>query len=202
MHRLLLVSLFALPSLAQLTATLSGPVTAKQGSSVTLSLSTSGGTATGPAGVQWTLVPPSGFTVSAATAGAQATAASKQVVCNAANLLCLAYGINQNVIANGQVASLTVQVPANATPGSAAFSLAGLVAGDRAGAVIGVTAGTPYTLVVLARADIDGSGSVDASDVSAMAGQITGGTCADDQNADGKCDLIDVLVVVLRALGV
>lgn len=194
-----LLLILALPLSAQVTLTLSGPSTAKQGSTVNLTLGSVGATANGPAGLQWTLTPPSGFTVSSTAAGAQATAAGKQIACGVAS--CIAYGINQNVIANGAVASLTVQIPANATPGPASFSLSGLVAGDRNGGVMSATAGVPYSIVVLARADIDGSGSVDAADASAMASQVTAATCTDDQNADGKCDLIDVLIVVLRAMG-
>ena len=79
--------------------------------------------------------------------------------------------------------------------------LLGLVAGDRNGSAMAVSAGPTYSLTILAKADLNGDGAVNSADVSLMANQVTGGTCSDDQNGDGKCDLLDVLVVVLRALG-
>lgn len=193
--------LLAVGMQAQTTLTLTGPASAKQGTAVSLSLSSGGATANGPAGLQWSLTPPVGVTVSGVTAGASATAASKQVACNAANLLCLVYGVNQNVIANGVVATMTVQIPANANPGPASFPLSGLVAGDKNGVAMTISSGATYSLNVLSRADIDGNGSVTSADVSLMANQVTSGTCTDDQNGDGRCDLLDVLVVVLRAMG-
>ena len=201
MKKVLLFLATAVLANSQVTLNLSGPATVKQGASVYLGVQSGGATANGPAGLQWTLTPPSGITVTNAVVGAQATSVSKQIACNASKLLCLVYGMNQNVIPNGQVGVLTVQIPSNATPGPASFLLSGLVAGDKNGLVMTSSSGPVFTLTILSRADIDSNGTVDASDVSAMAGQVTGGTCVDDQNADGKCDITDVLLVVLRALG-
>ena len=198
-----LAILLALASAAwgQVTLTLTGPATARQGQIVPLSLGSTGATANGPAGLQWTLTPPSGFAITGSAAGTQGTAAGKAVSCNAANTLCLLFGLNQNVIANGQAATLTVQVPANATPGAASFGLTGLVAGDKIGIAMTATAGTAYSLTVLSRADLNGDGVVNSADVSAMAAEVTSGACSADQNADGKCDMLDILLVILKALG-
>jgi len=192
---------FSAMMLAQSTLTLTGPATAKQGSTITLSLNSAGVTASGPVGVQWTLTPPSGFTVTLANAGVASVAASKQIACNAAKLLCLIYGLNQNVIADGQVASLIIPIPVSATPGPASFALSGLFAGDKTGASMTITSGPTYSIIVLSRADINGDGIIDPTDVALMVGQVKENSCVDDPNGDGACNLFDVLYVINRALG-
>lgn len=198
---LLLALLLAFTAHAQVTVSLAGPATARQGSAVTLALASGGATANGPAALQWTVVPPSGFTIPAATIGTQGAASTKTLACGTDKTLCVLYGVNQNVIANGQIATLSVAIPANATPGPASFGLSGLVTTDKNGFAMTTTPGPFYSIVVTARADLNSDGVVNSTDVSLMAGQVTAGTCSDDQNADGKCDIIDVMLVVLKALG-
>ena len=197
---LLLALIAALASAQTVTLTPTGPATVRAGQALTVTISSSGATANGPSGVQWTAAPPAGMTITAVAPGAAATAASKSIACNATNTLCISYGINQNVIANGAVAALTVQVPGTAT-GPASIALSGLVAGDKNGGAMPTAAGAPYAFIVLARSDLNGDGKTDSADVLLMAQQATGASCTDDQNGDGACNVLDVLIVSLRALG-
>lgn len=200
--KLILVFLPVLLSAQTVTLTLTGPVSAKQGSTVNLTLSSSGATVSGPAGLQWTVSPPAGSTVGTPTAGTATTAASKQVACGAANLLCLVYGLNQNVIANGAVATIPVTIANNAATGAAVFTLTGIFAPDKTGAVMATAAGPPLSVTIISMADLNGDGTVTLADVQLMLTQSLGGApCTSDQNGDGKCDIYDVYNVVLRALG-
>jgi hypothetical protein len=137
--------------------------------------------------------------VPVASAGTASTAASKTVACNAAK--CLVYGVNQNVIGAGQVATIAIPIPAGATPGSTSFSLSVVLGADKNANSITLTTGAALPVTILAIADINGDGVVDVTDVNLMAAQVLSGTCADDPKADGQCNLFDVLTVVLRALG-
>ncbi len=205
----LLAALFAVtavvtvttPAHAQTVLTVTGPAAAKQGATVNLTISLSGNTATTPAGLQWTLVPPVGTTAQSVAATTAVTGAGKVVACGATNLLCLIYGPNQNIIPNGPIATITARLPANAAPGVTAFTLTGLIAGDKSGQPTAVSSGPAYNLTVLSISDINGDGTVNSADIAAMANQVTAGTCTDDQNGDSQCNLLDVLIVVLRSLG-
>lgn len=199
--KLFLIAWAAIAS-AQTTLTLSGPATARPGQTINLTLALAGSTPTGPAALQWSLTTPAGFSVTSATEAAAATAASKTLNCTAARTLCLLYGMNANVIGNGGAVALSVSVPAAASPGAAALPLAGVLASTAAGAGMVISAGTAYSVTILARADLNGDGAINATDVSLMATEAKGdAACTDDQNGDGKCDVIDVFIVILRSLG-
>lgn len=185
----------------QMSITLTGPATVKQGKAISLNLNLANPTAVSPAGLQWTLAPPTGATVQTITAGSASTTAGKVVACNTSNLLCIVYGPNQNVIAAGQVVVIQATIPANSVPGPNQFTLTGLLAGDKSGQPTTIASGPVYSVTVLSLADINGDGTVNAADISAMATQVTSGVCTDDQNGDGICNLFDVLAVVLRSLG-
>ena len=197
MSRLLLF-LLALPLAAQQTLTLAGPATARPGQAITVSVAYSGATASG---LQWDLVLPVGLS-GTATAGACATAANKQLVCHQAR--CIAYGMNQTAMTAGDVASYTLTV-ATVASGTLRLNLSTVLGATGSGSAIsGLTAGPELAIVVLRREDIDGNGAVTATDASLAADQAIGkAACGSgDVNGDAKCDLIDVLLVVLAALGV
>jgi hypothetical protein len=204
----ILILLIAASAFAQAstTLTLTGPATVRPGSTVQLLLSANGATDTGAAGFQWTINFPSGYTATA-TPGAAATAAGKTILaCTADNSLCLLLGMNTTAIPGGAIANYAVKVPLSAAPSPAPFSLSGLIAVNPTGDVIPTAAGTPYAPIVLMKQDLNGDGKVDSTDLQIMidqviASQSNSARCVDDQNGDGKCDLLDVINVLLKALG-
>ena len=156
------------------------------------------------AGLQWTLVVPPGWTATQA-AGPVATAAEKQIACSTSGLLCLLYGLNQNVLSSGVAATATLAVPASATPGAQQVSLSGVMGATAQGQDARLTAtGGPLEVYVLSRFDIDGNRLVNAADVGLVADQVVGKTACGlgDVNKSGGCDLIDVLLTVFVAMGI
>jgi hypothetical protein len=192
----LAVAVFAQP---QSTLTVTGPTSARPGTTVTLPLTLGG--AAGPAALQWTLDLPTGWSASQAL-GAAATAANKdRLSCNPANGICLLYGLNQTSIQTGVVATYTVQIPPAAAAGVVAMPLSEVLASTGVGAALPIAAGPVYSLRVLARSDIDGDGSTTVQDVLLIDAQARGAAaCADDQNGDGRCTVHDVVLVIVDYL--
>lgn len=182
------------------TFSVSGPANARPGTTVNVSVNASGTTNTGTAAAQWNLDTPAGYT-KVATIGTQAEAAGKQITCNAAVVLCIVYGLNMNVISNGQFASYAVTIPANAPPGPVNIPLSGVVAATPNGTAVTTALGPTYSILILAKTDIDGNGITNTADVTAMITQIVGATCINDQNNDGVCDARDVQLVIKAATG-
>lgn len=207
--KLLTLVILALPCVAQITATLTGPASAAPGATINLTIGTAGNTQLGPVGVQWLLALPSGYTITSVTPGAQAITAQKQVQCQSGNLNCMAIGgapMNRFLIAPGELAKLALAIPANATAGPRTVTFTRLAAADLStAAAMPISSGPVYSVnVVIPSAgptDIDGNGVVDINDVSAMIAQFKSGTCANDPRVDGTCDMFDVLAVILKALG-
>lgn len=200
---ILIFSITSALALAQVTISLTGPATAKPGSSVMLSLSCNA-TSTGAAAFQFSVQPPVGFT-QAATIGAAATAGSKSLTCTTDSTFCMIYGINLTLIGNGALASYNVTIPANAPIGPATFTLGGSAVTATGSSEV-VTLGTPYSLTILDPRDINGDGKVDVSDLQVLITEIIAArsnpaACVNDLNADGKCDVFDVMVMVLKILG-
>lgn len=183
---------------AQSTVSLSGPPTARPGTTVTLSLA-GAASITPAAALQWTLTLPSGYS-GIPTAGAAATTAGKSLYCGTAACL-VTSTTNVTPLGPGVLATYSVQIPATAAAGPIAFPLAGMAAADATGSALVVTAGVPYSLTILAKSDINGDGKTDTADVTAMISQVTGGACTNDQNGDGKCDVVDAVLVLLQAIG-
>lgn len=200
--KLVLSLVFTCAAFAQ-TLTLSGPANAKAGTTATITVALSNSVAnTGPAAMQFSSVLPAGFAFSSPSLGAASTSSTKTIQCNAANLLCVVYGMNQNVIPNGNVATFGFQIPASATPGPVTISLSNLVAVNRTASVMPLGSGPNLTINIVSRADINADGKVVTADVSLMVTQVvSGATCSDDQNFDDRCDIVDIYVVVLRAMG-
>lgn len=196
------LAFLATPALAQITLSLTGPAATARGSTVTLSLALSGSTANGPTALQWTAAPPDSLTFTAPGPGSVTKVATKGISCNPANTLCVAWGMNTNVIAAGQVATLAVQIPGNATLGPLTFPLTGLVAVDKNGAPMTVTSGPVFTLTIQPdKRDLTGDGIIDVSDAQAAVTQIFGTCGTADIIAPTGCDALDLVQIVLKALG-
>jgi len=91
---------------------------APNGSAVVLNLALSSATGSAPAALQWTFSYPAALvTAFAATAGPALTTAGKTLNCSgsAAAYICLASGINANVIANGTVGTVSITLASGAT---------------------------------------------------------------------------------------
>lgn len=199
--KLAIVALLAVLALPAQTTTLalSGPATARAGATVTLALSATGTTNTGAVGFQWTVGYPSGGYTATVAPGPTATAASKTPTCTADNSTCLAVGMNTTVIANGVLANYSLKVPAAAPGGTVTVGLGGLVGANSSGMAIPTAAGPVYTLTILDRRDLNGDVTLMSNEV--IASQTNPSACVDDMNGDGKCDLLDVIAVLLKALG-
>ncbi len=194
--RVLLLSLFPLVASAQ-TLTPSAPVSVQRGSSFTLNITAGAGTATGPVATQWTLTVPAGWTVTSPTTAL----ANKVIACAVGNLKCLVYGINAAVIANGTVATLTVTVPPLATLGNATITTSGTLGATNTGGLL-TTAGGSATINVLPDArDLNGDGVIDQADAISAVTQIFG-TCTNADIAPPPgCDVVDLVIIVLKAQG-
>ena len=114
--------------------------------------------------IQWTL------TYSAAdissitvTPGTAATAAGKSVSCSGTNpVTCLAFGINRNGIADGELASFTVNVNPASTSNSTVIGISKLVASDASGQPLATT-GVSGSLSLSQGSSVGGSPSSSAS---------------------------------------
>jgi hypothetical protein len=107
---LTLSTLFASPAMAQQAAISLSSGTTVPGGSVVLnvSLANSGGAQT--AAVQWTMgYPLSDVASVSAAAGPGLSAPGKSLSCNTSNgsAICVAYGMNSNIIGNGVLATVT-----------------------------------------------------------------------------------------------
>lgn len=199
---ILVVMLASCGAFGQHRLTLSGPASARPGTTITIPVTLSGGT--GAAALQWTLTMPNSWSASQSI-GPAATAAGKDRLSCHSTGICLLYGLNQTNIADGIVASYQVQIPPSATPGPVVLPLTDVLAASGSGAAVSITAGAAYSVRILARSDIDGDGSTTVSDIALMDAQARGAAaCADDQNGDGRCSIYDVVLVIvdyLRGLG-
>jgi hypothetical protein len=183
--------------------TLTGPATARAGANITLLLGVTGSTS-GTA-LQFAINTPAGAVV---TVTPGSVAAPKALNCGSAPLFtfCLLYGTDVGALKDGQIAQYVVKLPAGLSAGPLTFPLVSLQSVSPAGASISASASGTYSLNILAITDLDGNGVTNAADVSAMALQViaaqtTPSACVNDINGDGKCDLIDVVLVLLKALG-
>jgi len=138
---------------AQQVALAVGSGSAAPGASITvpITLTTSGSAQ--PAALQWTMgysaSDISGVTV---TAGASATAASKSVTCFSASSTttnCVAYGVNENILTGGTLASATFTIASGSLDTSTAIQLSGLMATDAMGDLNAISAsGTAGTITI------------------------------------------------------
>jgi hypothetical protein len=148
------------------------------------------------AAVQFSLNIPVGFAPQLVI-GAAALAAGKQIACSwgGSTAICVVYGMNLNLIADGQVAQLAGAVPAG-------FSLAAPVAATPAGDAV------PIVILGFSPCDLNQDGQIDLADVDLLvsaikAAKLPNGApapAAFDLSGDGSVDVVDVQRVVNAAV--
>ena len=170
---------------------------AKPGSQVTVSINYAG---TPVAGLEWSLALPWS---SMASAGPAASAAQKSINCAGSSTgnTCLLAGLNTLAMSPGVVATYTTTLPT--TPGLYVLTLSGTLGAQTNGAALAVAAGSPFSIAVLSRYDLNGDGVINAADLALAEVQALGQSpCTTaDFNADGKCDITDVQLLVAASQG-
>jgi hypothetical protein len=208
--KLSLLFLMAGMLLAQPTLTITGPAAAvRPGAAVTLNIGAAvpTGSDTGMAALQWLIQLPADY----APIVTPTTQVPKATFCRPDETFCMLIGWvggagNATTIPAGPVASYALTVPKTAAPGKITFSLTDLVGAGANGQAIALTAGPSYTLTVADPRDLNGDGTVDATDVNLMIAEVLAAisnpaACVDDQNADGICNILDIDAVLLKAMG-
>jgi hypothetical protein len=198
------LTLLLIPALISAqTLTLTGPVSASPGSTVTLTLSLAGSAGQAVSGLQWTATPAASSTFTGTAAGAASTAASKALYCGATNATCVTIGLSStNVVSNaiysdGIVATFQLAIPGNAPGGSLAVPLSGLFGVSSTGLNVATLSGTPYAILVVNRCDVNSDGVVNGTDVRAVIDGITGrGACP-----LSACNLQAAIAVLLASMG-
>lgn len=187
------ITMILASSLPGQTLTLTGPATARPGTTIPVTLTLAAPPAS-LAATQWSVGLPAGYTATA-VAGAASTAAAKTLYCNSLSTLCLTVGVNTNLYADGVVATYQVTVPTNASPGQVSIPLTGIIGAALNGGSTGLGAGVPFAFAVLAATDLNGDGKTDALDLQLMIQEILVGPIAHDQNGDGVADVKDAQTV-------
>ncbi len=128
---IVLVLTLAAPAVAQqATLSLSSGSSVPGGSiSLDVSLTTSGGAQ--HAAVQWTMTyPPSAVATVSVAAGASATAAGKTLSCagTSGNMECILWGLNANILGDGQLATATFTIAPGASSGAVPVQITGVMA--------------------------------------------------------------------------
>ena len=167
MKRAIAISIiWAALAAGQTTLTLVGPSTVRPGFTYAVNVMLSN-PPPDLAALQWSAALPPGFQASAWTcvAGAATALAAKELYCNPASTTCLTVGINTNLYASGVVAIYSLAIPADAAPGPVAIPLSGLVGATLAGGNAPLTAGAPYSILVLDPTDLNGDGRTDVQDL-------------------------------------
>ncbi len=180
------------------TVGITGPATATAGTTIQLPiLGSSPGNAVA---FQLTPVLPGSAGTPTITAGNATAAAGKSVTCTS---ICVAFGMNQTVIANGEWLHMSVPIPAGVS-GNITFSLSGVVVVDKNGSVIPVNVNPPLSVSVssLSKCDVNGDGQTNKTDADIVTATVNGTTSTPyDLNGDGKTTVGDVQIVVNASLG-
>lgn len=179
-----------------------GPVTVRPGGSINLRVAYASTVTADVSGLQWSLNVPVGVT-SSAVAGPAATAAAKTISCRTDGTICLAVGLNKNLIGNGDIAVYTLTFPASFPAGNVSLALSQILAADVNGAGLTIAGGPPLIVAVQSKYDLNGDGVVTGADVSLAIDQALGVTACGsaDVTGDSKCDLYDVILIALAAIG-
>lgn len=131
-----------------------------------------------------------------------ASTAGKSIYCNNANGLCLIVGQNQTTIADGNVAALTIPLPATLGNQTITFTVTATEGASLAGSGIPFSSGLPVSVSVLSTCDLNGDGVVNAADVTlAINNVLAVPQVVTDLNKDGKTDDVDVQIVINAAQG-
>lgn len=210
----LLVALAA-ASAAQTNTTysLTGPGIVRGGQTTQLWVTVQDGADSQGSAWQWSVTFPAGVTVTNPTM--QAGIANALMLCTIVaqtsscilipNAAQIPAGTAPTKIANGQLASYSVQIPAAAS-GTLGFQIAGVYGATPVGSTVPTVAGTPYQMQVAPKQDIDGDGKVTTQDITLMSQEVLASfgnpsACVHDLDGDGKCTVLDVMSVLLKYLG-
>lgn len=193
----ILLTLAAITAQAQTATIAFTGAPAKPGASVTVTITLAGAAtdSTGPAALQFKAPIPSGAIASSIIAG-------KSLQCS--NGGCILIG-GQNLIANGNIGTLTFPAPSTSVPMPITAPLAVNALSDP----VVITAGPLFTLPVISPCDLNSDGKTDAADskliIDAIVNAMTpGGPLAPgvyDLNADGAVTVLDAQRVVNAAAG-
>jgi hypothetical protein len=208
--KLSIICLLSAATLGAQTLTIAGPAAAvRPGAAVTLNIGATmpTGSDTGMAALQWLIQLPADY----APIVTPTTQVPKATFCRPDETFCVLIGWvggvgNATTIPAGPIANYALTVPKTALPGKITFSLTNLVGAGANGQAIALAAGPAYTLTIADPRDLNGDGTVDATDVNLMIAEVlaaiaTPGACIDDQNGDGVCNIIDIDAVLLKAMG-
>ena len=200
MKRLLLFALLLPALLAAQSLTVSGPANVKPGQTgVVLSVNLAGSAGTHLSAVQVTVGLPAGFTVTSSAVGAAATTASKSLTCS--SLVpgqCLVWGLNQTMLADGVLFTITGNVAASVS-NALAFTLTGSIGAslDAKAVAVAVAPGPSLSLPLISPCDINADGAITAADILAylnsfvyVANPVVSPAC--DLNGDGACNVVDI----------
>lgn len=211
----MLLALLAGAAGAQPTLSITGPAQVKAGNSITLAVNLTGSAGSNEAGLQWTLTgAPWGTWKAVIMAGPSATSAGKGVQCAAtgSSLTCLLFGLNSNLLVDGQVASIQLTLPVAGPLGPVMLNWSGLIGATVGGSAGPVVSAGPFPLLVLnSPCDLNLDGKINTSDRTDLLGQIFGigsvvlggggglplAVCSNgDLNADGACNILDLQILV------
>lgn len=200
-RKLLATALLGAALYAQsLTLTSSSP-TVRPGQQITVTVNLAGPPAA--AGIVYYLNSPAGWTPGTAVIGAAGTAASKLIKCSTVDSPrgCAIYNLTNNLIGPGVLATVPLTASLSAATGPAQFTLT-KVSGASANASPVSIATSPLNITVLSLYDVNGDGTVSDPDMQPVLDQIIGTTsCATgDFNGDGKCDAIDMLLLIFKGI--
>lgn len=189
----------AIAAYGQTTATLAPNCpnnTQRPGMDATCSLVLTNG-ATPATALQWqtAVTGISGVSILQSVAGTAGTA-GKSVTCNPANF-CTLWSNDQATIANGQVATIRLTIPAS---GTLNVSVTGPLGSTAIGDKITIAASPLVTVSVRDKCDINGDGQTTVADVTAYNTAILSGT-APDLDGDGVGTVADLQRVVNAAGG-
>jgi hypothetical protein len=167
----------------------SGPTVAKPATTVTITLTLTGGN--GPAGVQWDMAGlPAGAVVATSVTGKTANCTATRCLVVASVPVTAANGVTP--IPDGAIATITYPQPA--TVAALTVPAASTLGATPAGAAEVITAPAGITVPIQSNCDINGDGLVNATDIGLILQQALAATT-------GTPTVLDVLRVIIAANG-
>ena len=184
------------------TFSITGPANARPGTTVPLFLhldSTTGNS--GFVAFQFSVTIPAGYTLATTN-----NMTNTSLFCVPQGTFCISVNPTApTVISVGDLVSLSLTIPANAVSGDVSIPLSNIIAADAQGLnVPGIKLAPDFRIRVQpAPEDINGDGAITLADATAMVDEAklseTGqGPCVHDLNGDGKCNVLDVVLVWVK----
>src|SRR5437762_2488044 len=131
----ILLAAAASPLVAQQATVSLGSVSGAPGAIVNLTVSLAASGTTQPGTLQWTMSYPSDITSVTVTAGTSAVAGNKSISCSSkpGSTICVAWGVNANVISNGPLATAAFQLASSTVNTSEAVQVTNVMASTAGG---------------------------------------------------------------------